>query len=87
VERVGCLFSRFWTRKGPRSTLRIKAITAAYQIALKRLNVADRNTAIATLVAKAVVQIAKSGERDPMRLNERVIRALQERTEFTDPQR
>jgi hypothetical protein len=65
----------------------VKAITAAYQIALKRLNVADRNTAIATLVAKAVVQIAKSGERDPMRLNERVIRALQERTEFTDPQR
>jgi hypothetical protein len=65
----------------------VKAITAAYQIALKRLNVADRNTAIATLVAKAVVQIAKSGERDPMRLNERVIRALQERAEFTDPQR
>jgi hypothetical protein len=65
----------------------IKAITAAYEIALKRLNVADRNTAMAVLVAKAVIQIAKSGERDPTLLNERVIRALQERTEFTDPQR
>ena len=31
------------------------------------------------LVAKAVIEIAKSGERDPTRLNERVIRALQER--------
>jgi hypothetical protein len=35
----------------------------------------------------ALIQIANSGERDRTRLNEKVIRALQERAEFTDPQR
>jgi hypothetical protein len=57
----------------------ITAITAAHEIALKRLNVTDRKSAMAFLVAKTVIQIAKGGERDPKRLSERVIRVLQSR--------
>jgi hypothetical protein len=34
----------------------IKAITAAYEIALKRLDVVDREAATAVLVAKATIQ-------------------------------
>jgi hypothetical protein len=55
----------------------IKAITAAHEMALKRLKVVDRKSAMAFLVAKTVIQIAKDGERDPKRLSERVIRVLQ----------
>jgi hypothetical protein len=54
----------------------IKAITAAYEIALKRLDVVDRKAATAVLVAKATIQIAKDGERDPKRLSESVVHAL-----------
>jgi hypothetical protein len=54
----------------------IKAITAAYEIALKRLDLVDRKAATAVLVAKATIQIAKDGERDPKRLSERVVHAL-----------
>jgi hypothetical protein len=43
----------------------ITAITAAYEIALKRLKVVDRRAAMALLVAKTTMQIAKEGKRDP----------------------
>jgi hypothetical protein len=52
----------------------IKAIIAGYEAALKRLKVDDRKSAIAFLVAKTTIQVAKEGERDPERLSERVIR-------------
>jgi hypothetical protein len=64
----------------------VTAITTAYETALERLNIADRKDPMAILVAKAVIQIAKDGERDPKRLSERAIRALRERAEFFDPQ-
>jgi aryl-alcohol dehydrogenase-like predicted oxidoreductase len=57
----------------------ITAMVAAHEMALKRLGVTDRKSAMAFLVAKTVVQIATGGERDPKRLSERVIRALQPR--------
>ena len=57
----------------------ITAITAAHEMALKRLGVNDRKSAMAFLIAKTVIQIAKDGERDPKRLGERVIRSLQSR--------
>ena len=52
----------------------LTAIVAGYELALTRLKVDDRKAAMATLVAKTVIQIAKEGERDPERLSERVIR-------------
>jgi hypothetical protein len=57
----------------------ITAITAAHEMALKRLGVNDRKSAMAFLIAKTVIQIAKDGERDPKRLSERLIRSLQSR--------
>ena len=51
----------------------IAAIVAAYEAALERLKVADREAPMALLVAKTTLQIAREGERDPERLCERVI--------------
>jgi hypothetical protein len=51
----------------------IAAMTAAFEEALKRLNVADHETPIATSVAKKIVRLAKRGERNPTRLTEGVI--------------
>ena len=45
-----------------------------YEAVLKRLKVDDRKSAMALLVAKTTIQVAKEGERDPERLCERVIR-------------
>ena len=56
----------------------ITAMIAAHEMALKRLGVTDRKSAMAFLVAKTVIQIATGGERDPKRLSEGVIRFLQE---------
>jgi hypothetical protein len=58
----------------------IKAITAAHETALKRLQIADRKSAMAFLVAKTVIEVAKDGERDPQHLSERVIRLLRDTT-------
>jgi hypothetical protein len=54
----------------------IKALTAAHETTLKRLQIADRKSAMAFLVAKTVIETAKGGERDPQRLSERVIQVL-----------
>src|SRR5262249_16844459 len=56
----------------------IKAIAAAFDTALERLKVTDRKSAMAHLVAKTVIQIAKEGERDPERVSEKVIRLLRD---------
>jgi hypothetical protein len=58
----------------------IKAIVAGYEVALKRLKVHDRTSAMAVLVAKTAIQIAKEGERGPERLSERVIRLYRKPT-------
>jgi hypothetical protein len=54
----------------------IKALTTAQEIVLKRLNVVDRKSPTAFLVAKTIIQIAKDGERDPDRLSARAIEVL-----------
>jgi hypothetical protein len=57
----------------------ITAITAAHEMALKRLGVTDRKSAMAFLIAKTVIEIATGGERDSKRLSERVIQVLRSR--------
>jgi hypothetical protein len=57
----------------------ITAITAAHEMALKRLGVTDRTSAMAFLIAKTVIEIATGGERDSKRLSERVIQVLRSR--------
>jgi hypothetical protein len=58
------------TAFGPEDTA---AMTTAFEEALKRLNVADRETPMATSVAKKIVRLAKRGECNPTRLTEGVI--------------
>jgi hypothetical protein len=61
------------TAFGPEDT---QAMTAAFEDALKRLNVANRKAPMATAVAKKIVRLAKRGERNPTRLTEGVIRSV-----------
>ena len=46
------------------------AMTSAFEEALKRLNIADREAPMATSVAKKIIRLAKKGECNPTRLTE-----------------
>lgn len=54
----------------------IKVMTAAYEGALVDLNVANRDDPITDLIAKAIVNVTATGERDPILVKERAINAL-----------
>src|SRR5262249_30005791 len=43
-------------------------LTAAFEAALTRLGLIDRGDPLTTVVAKAIIQLAKEGERDPKKL-------------------
>jgi hypothetical protein len=43
-------------------------ITAAFEAALKKLRLLDRNDPMTMTVAKLIIQLAKNGERDPEKL-------------------
>lgn len=54
----------------------IEAMTAAYEAALIDLNITDRTNPLTELVAKAIVNITATGERDPAVVKVRAINAL-----------
>jgi len=54
----------------------IEAMTAAYEGALIDLNLVDRNDPLTELIAKAIVNITATGERDPNLITERAMNAL-----------
>jgi hypothetical protein len=54
----------------------IKVMTAAYEDALIDLCVANRDDPITELIAKAIVNVTATGERDPILVKERAINAL-----------
>ncbi len=54
----------------------IRVMTAAYESALTDLAVVDRNDPISELIAKSIVNVTATGERDPERVKERAINAL-----------
>jgi len=54
----------------------IANLTAAFEAALARLALTDRKDPLMTAVAKAVIQLAKDGERDPERLRDGALRTL-----------
>ena len=43
-------------------------LTAAFEAALTQLGLVDRGDPLTTVVAKAIIQLAKEGERDPKKL-------------------
>ena len=54
----------------------IPVMTTAYEGALIDLRVANRDDPITDLIAKAIVNVTATGERDPILVKERAINAL-----------
>jgi hypothetical protein len=54
----------------------IESMTAAYERALVDLELIDRNNPFTELVAKAIVNVTATGERDPEVIFERALNAL-----------
>ena len=54
----------------------IAKLTVAFEAAMARLGLTDRKDPLATAVAKAIIQLAKDGERDPERLRDGALRIL-----------
>ena len=54
----------------------IKAMAAAYEGALIDLQLIDRNDPLTELIAKAIVNVTATGERDPEKIKERALNAL-----------
>jgi hypothetical protein len=59
-------------------------ITTAYEDALRVLGLADRSDSLTEIVAKKVIEIAQTGEREPLRIRVRAIEALGVRPFTTD---
>ena len=54
----------------------IANLTAAFEAALIRLGLGDRGDPLTTVVAKAIIQLAKNGERDPKKLCDGALQIL-----------
>jgi len=54
----------------------IKAMTAAYESALIEIGVADRDDPLTEMLAKFVLTVTATGERDPEKIKERALHAL-----------
>jgi hypothetical protein len=55
----------------------IKVMATAFQGALNALGLMDRVAPLNELVAKKIIEIAKTGERNPGRLRDRALKSLQ----------
>ena len=51
-------------------------LTGAFEAALTRLGLVDRGDPLTTAVAKAIIELAKEGERDPERLRDGALGSL-----------
>jgi hypothetical protein len=58
----------------------IQAMTAAYEAALVEIGVTDRDDPITELIAKSIVTVTATGERDPQVIVERALNASGVRT-------
>jgi hypothetical protein len=54
----------------------IEVMKGAYEAALVDVGVTDRNDPITELIAKSIVNVTATGERDPHRVMERALNAL-----------
>jgi hypothetical protein len=60
---------RVWTQE-------IDQMTAAYEDALRVLRLANRSDPLTDLVAQKIIEVAQTGQRDPMRMRELALEAL-----------
>jgi hypothetical protein len=65
--------SEYWAVFEPED---IPSLTAAFDAALSKLRLKDRKDPITTAVAKAIIQLAKDGERDPKKLCDEALKIL-----------
>jgi hypothetical protein len=56
--------------------MEIEAMSAAYESALINLGIANRDDPITELIAKAIVNVVATGERNPKIIEQRAINAL-----------
>lgn len=54
----------------------IERMTTAYEDALRELRLSDRTDPLTEIVAKKIIEIAQTGERDPARIRAKAIEAL-----------
>jgi hypothetical protein len=54
----------------------IKAMVVAYEGALLDLGLTDRNDPATELIARSIVSVTATGERDPEKIKERALNAL-----------
>jgi len=54
----------------------ITSMAEAYENALRTLGLVDRNDPVTEIVAKKIIEIAQTGERDPLRLAALTIQQL-----------
>jgi hypothetical protein len=54
----------------------IAAMTAAYELALTNLGTVDRNDPVSELVAKSIINVTSTGERNPQKIMQRALQAL-----------
>jgi hypothetical protein len=54
----------------------IEGMTAAYEAALVDLRMIDRSDPLTELIAKSIVNVTATGERDPEIIKERALNAL-----------
>jgi hypothetical protein len=60
----------------------VTRMAAAYEHVLKALGLADRNDPVTELVAKKIIEVARTGEVDPARISALAIKALGARPEI-----
>jgi len=63
-------------REGSFGPQDIARMTAAYEAALKLLHLKDRADPVTELVAKKIIEIARSGEPDPAKICTRALKEL-----------
>jgi hypothetical protein len=56
--------------------MEIEIMSAAYEAALINLGITNRDDPITELIAKAIVNVVATGERDPKLVEQRAINAL-----------
>jgi hypothetical protein len=54
----------------------VEALTAAFELALSKLELSDRRDPVAVVLAKYIIELAKDGERDPDALCEGALKLL-----------
>ena len=54
----------------------IAVLAAALEDALRQLRLVDRNDPAVTMVAKRIIELARQGERDPIRLREQAVQSF-----------